>query len=173
MNKKILLFLITGLQLVVGCVSLKEVNEYAVTSAASLDKISDAHYTFTDYCQHDCELQQMRLGTIDTSFKCNCQALPAKADEVVQKIHSTITSYLVAIHQLSDNKGFSYNVANLTSSLQANPLLHISDEQVGVYTKAGNFITTAATTFYRKKKLQEYLVQADPIFQDLTFYFSY
>lgn len=151
-----------------GCVSLKEVNQYTASSITSLHKINDLNYDFSDYCQRDCELKQLRAGQIDTLYVCSCEGLATKADEAIQQIHSTITSYLDAIHQLSDNKPFVYNVSNLTGALQENPLLNLSSDQVNVYTKAGNFIATAATAFYRKKKLSLYLQEADPVFQDLT-----
>lgn len=156
-----------------GCTSLKEVNKFASTSATSLSDVNAVRYTFTDYCQHDCELRQMRSGEIDTLYSCNCTASSTKADEAIKKIHTTVTAYLQAIVQLSDNKSFSYDVSNLTASLQQNPLLHLSDEQVSTYNKAGNFIATASTAFYRKKKLKEYISRADSVFQNLTETFIY
>lgn len=168
MNIKKHFILIVVFPSIVSCVSLNEVNQYAATSVAGLNKMNDANYTFGNYCEQDCELQQERSGEIDTLFTCDCQQPAAKADEAIQKIHFTITSYLSAIQQLSDNKGFTYNVSNLTAVLQQNLLLKLTDEQVSVYTKSGNFIATAATTFYRKKSLKKYIAQADPVFQNLT-----
>jgi hypothetical protein len=168
MNKNIPLILISVLPLIYSCVSLNEVNQYATTSAAALNKINDVDYTFTTYCRQDCELQQLRSGSIDTLFKCNCEETAKRADEAIQKISTTITAYLIAIEQLSNNKSFTYNFSNLTTGLQQNPLLHLTDQQVGVYTKAGNFISTAVTAGYRKNKLKQYIEKADPLFQDLT-----
>lgn len=168
MYRKNSFILIAVFPLLFACVSLNEVNQYAATSATALNKINDNHYTFNNYCQQDCELQQLRSGEIDTLFKCDCEEPAAKADDAIQKIHFTITSYLLAIQRLSDNKGFTYDVSKLAAALQQNPLLQLTDQQVGVYTKAGNFIAASATVFYRRKKLKQYIEQADPIFQNLT-----
>ncbi|WP_157580831.1 hypothetical protein [Segetibacter koreensis] len=168
MSRKNLFILIVLFPLLHGCVALNEVNQYAATSTAALSKVNDIDYTFSDYCLHDCELQQIRKGEIDTLFKCECEQQAGKADEAIQKIHFTITSYLTAIQRLSDNKGFTYDVSNLTAALQQNPLLKLTDEQIGVYNSAGNFIATASSIFYRKKKLKQYIERADPVFQSLT-----
>lgn len=152
----------------ISCASLREVNQYATVSSASLNNINEVDYTFNDYCLHACELQQLRSGEIDTLFHCDCEETAAKADEAIRKIHSAITSYLVAIGQLSDNKSFSIDAANLTGALLQNSFLKLTDRQVETYTKAGNFIATSATALYRKGKLKEYIEKADPIFQDLT-----
>lgn len=168
MDIKRFFFLIVFFWMLYGCVSLNEVNHYATTSVESLNKINNVDYTFNNYCTKDCELQQLRSGEIDTLFHCDCEEPAAKADEAIQKIHLTVTSYLSAIAQLSNNKNFTYDVSNLTGALQQNPLLKLTDEQASIYTKAGNFIAVAATSFYRKKKLKEYLEKADPVFQQLT-----
>lgn len=168
MNIKKYFFLIIILPLLPGCAALNEINSYTAISVSSLNKINEVDYTFDKYCRRDCELQQLRSGAIDTLFHCDCQVPAAKADEAIQKIHFTITSYLNAIEQLSNNKSFTYDVSNLTASLQQNPLLNLTDNQVDIYTKAGNFISTAATAFYRKKKLKQYIEKADPIFQQFT-----
>lgn len=173
MSKKTLFVILSFSPFLFSCVSLKEVNQYAASSVTSLNKINDINYSFSDYCQRDCELQQLRSGKIDTLFKCNCEPLAAKADEAVQKIHYTITSYLRAIEQLTNNKGFTYDVSNLSAALQANPLIKLTPAQDTIFTNAGNFIATAATAFYRKRKLKQYLNQADPVFQSLTETFIY
>lgn len=156
-----------------ACVSLSEVHNYAASSVEALNKINDIDYTFKDYCHQDCELQQLRIGEIRANFNCNCEEPAADADEAIQKIHSTITAYLKAVEQLSNNKGFSYNVSGLTQAVQKSTLLRLNDQQVAVSTKAGNFIATAATTYYRQKKLKQYLGEADSIFQELTETFIY
>lgn len=168
MSIKKYIFSILIFSLLTGCASLNEVNQYTAASVTSLNKINESNYTFAKYCREDCELQQLRSGKIDTLFHCNCYEPAAKADEAIQKIHSAITAYLNAIAALSNNKSFTYDISNLTASLQQNPLLKLSDNQVEIYNRAGNFISTSATAFYRKKKLKQYLEKADPVFGQLT-----
>src|SRR4051794_21700665 len=127
----------------VGCVSLTEVHNFASNSALALGKVKSAGYSFTDYCRQDCELQQMREGKIIDEFPCTCTEPAANADNAIQKIHSTITTYLDAVAQLSNNKGFTYDVSGLTGAVQESSLLRLSDEQVTIATKAGNFLATA------------------------------
>jgi hypothetical protein len=157
----------------VSCVSLTEVQTFAANSVQALNKVNNAAYSFEDYCQQDCELQQVRMGEIIDSFACNCTEPAAAADKAIEKMHSTITAYLVAVEQLSNNQGFTYDVSGLTEAVQKSQLLRLSDEQVSIATKAGNFIATASTTYYRGKKLKQYLEQADSVFGKLTETFIY
>ena len=156
-----------------SCLSLKEVNEYAATSITSLNRINTVSYSYADYCRRDCELRQMRLGEIDTLYNCLCSPVATKADSTIFIIHKTITGYLQAIEQLSNNQNFEYDASGLAGALQDNPLLKLNEQQKGIFTKAGNILATAATAFYRKKELKKYLEKADPIFSDLmeTFIF--
>jgi hypothetical protein len=134
---------------------------------AALNKINELDYTFSDYCRQDCELQQVRKAVIDPTFRCNC-VTAANADSAIQKIHTTLTAYMEAIGKLSNNEDFTYDVSGLMEAVQKSTLLELSDRQVSVSTKAGNFIATAATSYYRRKKLNQYLGGADSLFQDLA-----
>lgn len=156
-----------------GCVSSSEIHTFASNSVQALQKVNGSGYSFSDYCRQDCELQQMRRGIIVDSFACNCVQPAASADSAIQKIHFTITAYLDALEQLSNNKGFNYDVSGLAEAIQKSSLLQLSSQQVSIATRAGNFISTAATTFYRSNKLKQYIGDADPIFQDLTETFVY
>jgi hypothetical protein len=173
MNKRKPLLVLVSFPFLFGCVSLSEVHNYAASSVIALNKMSDIDYSFKDYCQQDCELQQLRIGEIRPSFNCTCEKPAADADEAIHKIHATIISYLQAIEQLSNNNGFSYDVSGLTAAVRKSTLLKLSDQQSANATKAGNFIARSATSFYRKKKLKQYLGEADSIFQDLTATFIY
>lgn len=173
MLRKILSLLLFAFSVLSGCAPFSEVHKFATSSAEALNKINEVDYTFKDYCHQDCELQQLRLGEIKPFFNCNCEEAATNADTAVQKIHHTITAYLQAVAQLSNNSDFSYDVSGLTQALQKSTLLQMTEKQMGITTKAGNFIATAATSFYRKKKLKQYLGQADTIFQDLTETFIY
>ena len=173
MFKKIPFAFFIVLPFFISCASLSEVHDYATASVVALNKMDTLDYTFNDYCRRDCELQQMRLGEITPVFNCNCQEAAANADDAIQKIHLTMVAYLTAIAQLSNNKNFSYDASGLAAALQKSTLLQLNDKQVAATKKAGNFIATAATTFYRKKKLKEYMGQADSVFHDLTETFIY
>src|SRR5437870_6029337 len=111
MNRKKPFIVLVILPFLVGCVSLSEVHNYAASSVEALNKINDIDYTFKDYCHQDCELQQLRIGEIRPTFTCNCEEPAASADNAIEKIHSTITAYLQAVEQLSNNNGFSYDVS--------------------------------------------------------------
>lgn len=173
MRRKILFILLFIFPFFFGCMPLTEVHNYAASSVEALNKINAVNYTFKDYCHQDCELQQLRLGEIRPAFNCNCEEAASNADDAIQKIHQTITTYLEAIAQLSNNQDFTYDVSGLTQAVKKSALLQLSDKQLAVSTKAGNFIATAATVFYRQKKLKQYLGEADSIFQDLTATFIY
>jgi hypothetical protein len=165
--------IVVFLPFLVACVSLSEVHNYASSSVDALHKVNATVYTFQDYCKQDCELQQLRKGEISPAFICSCQEPAANADSAIQKIHFTITAYLQAVAQLSNNKSFTYDVSGLTGAVEKSSLLRLNDDQVSVATKAGNFIATAATSYYRRKKLKQYLDEADTVFRDLTETFIY
>lgn len=151
-----------------GCVSLSQVHNYAVSSVGALRQIDKVNYSFGEYCERECELQQMRKGEIKSDFDCSCSQPAANADAAIAKIDSTLIAYLVAIAHLTNNSQFTYDVSGLTQAVQNSNMLRLNDQQVSVATKAGNFLATAATSYYRRKKLRQYLTEADTIFRDLT-----
>ncbi len=151
-----------------GCLSLKEVNEYAATSVVSLNRVSELNYSYSEYCRRDCELRQLRQGEIDTLYNCSCTAIAAKADSTILMINHTLLAYLQAVEKISNNQNFRYDVSGLSGAVQQNSLLKLNNQQTSVITKAGNILATAATSFYRKNKLKEYLEKADPVFSDLV-----
>lgn len=173
MYKKYHLLLVFVLPFVYSCVPLTEVHNYATTSVEALNKINSVDYTFKDYCRQDCELQQLRAGEIQPNFNCNCTEMAVNADDAIEKIRLTLRAYLVAVAQLSNNKSFSYDVSGLTQAVQKSQLLGLNEQQISIANKAGNFIATAATALYRKKKLKQYLGEADTLFQNLTETFIY
>lgn len=156
-----------------GCLSLKEIKEYSSTSINSLQKIDHLQYSFNEYCNRDCNLQQMRKGVIDTQYNCNCIQIASKADSAIWQINSTIIAYLRAIEQLSNNQQFIYDASGLSGALQSNPLLKLNDQQTAIISKSGNFLATIATSFYRKSEFKKYIEQADPVFGDLMDTFIY
>lgn len=168
MPRKLLMALVIVLLFFQSCVPLAEVHDYASSSVLALNKINNIDYTFRDYCRQDCELQQLRSGEIQPSFACSCTEAATNADTAVQKIYLTVKAYLTAIDSLSNNKNFSYNVTDLSKSLEKSALLNLNEQQKSISIKAGNFIATAATAYYRKKKLKQYLGQADSLFQNVT-----
>jgi hypothetical protein len=167
MNRNLLFLIIFVFLFLYSCRPVSEVHQYSTTSVAALNKINELDYTFSDYCRQDCELQQVRKAVIDPTFRCNC-VTAANADSAIQKIHTTLTAYMEAIGKLSNNEDFTYDVSGLMEAVQKSTLLELSDQQVSVSTKAGNFIATAATSYYRRKKLNQYLGGADSLFQDLA-----
>ncbi len=173
MKKQFLLFSVVAICSCTGCLSLKEINEYSSTSITSLNKINDIQYSYSEYCSRDCDLQQMRKGVIDTQFNCNCTQIALKADSAIWQIHSTITNYLQAIEQLSNNQQFTYDATGLAGALQSNQLLRLNDQQTAIISKSGNFLATIATAFYRKRELKKYIEQADPILGELMETFVY
>lgn len=150
-----------------GCLSLKEVNQYATASITSLSRMGEINYNYSEYCRKDCELRQVRIGDADTSYNCICVEQAAKADSTIYIIHTTIAGYLGAIEQLSNNKNFKYDFSGLSASLQQNPLLNLSQQQASIVNKAGNALAVAATYYYRKNEMKKYLEKADTLFADL------
>src|SRR4051794_6855956 len=110
--------IIVFLPFLFGCASLSEVHNYASSSVDALDKVNATVYTFQDYCRQDCELQQLRKGEISPAFNCSCQEPAANADSAIQKIHFTITAYLRAVRELSNNNSFTYDVSGLTGAVE-------------------------------------------------------
>ena len=161
------------MMLLSSCLSLKEVNEYAATSVSSLNRLQEIKYSYDDYCKRDCELRQMRSGQIDTTYNCLCIPIAIKADSTIRQIQYTVTTYLQAIEQISNNQNFRYDVSPLTIAMQQNTYLKLSPSQTTTVTKAGNTLATAATVYYRKNQLKKYLEQADTVFAGLMQTFIY
>lgn len=150
-----------------GCSSMQEINDYSKISQFSLKKINHLQYTFNDYCTRNCELKKLRYNVLDTNDTCTCLPIAKNADSTLLKIHTIISSYIDAIEKLSSNNTFRYDVSGLTSSIQSNSFIKVTEQQKNTINKAGNFLATIGTFYYRKKTLKKYIVQANPIFTDI------
>jgi hypothetical protein len=153
-----------------SCVNLKHVNDFSSTSLKSLKKFEDINYSFKQNCLDNCQdnkIHNLNLNAED----CDC-VLNDKADSVTLLIYSSLRGYLDGLTNLSNNDLTSYKMDALTKALTEGKFgsITIEKEQVEAYSKISKILLKAFTDGYRKKKIKEYVKEAnEPLKVLITF----
>jgi len=153
-----LILLIAGLS---SCVNLKHVNDFASSSLLSVGKFEEINYSFTQNCLENChhiKIAELNLNPND----CNCE-LNEKADSVTLLIYNSVRGYLDGLASLSNNDLTSYKMDALTRSLTENDFgsVIIENEQVEAYSEISKILLKSVTDGFRKKKIKEYVREAN------------
>uniref|UniRef100_UPI0040475111 hypothetical protein n=1 Tax=Roseivirga sp. TaxID=1964215 RepID=UPI0040475111 len=162
-----LILLTVGLS---SCVNLKHVNDFSSSSLKSIKKFEEINYTFKQNCLDNC--QDKKINDLSLSTKdCDCK-LNEKADSVTLLIYNSVQGYLDGLTNLSNNDLTSYKMDTLTKALTEGDFgsIKIEKEQVEAYSKISKILLKAFTDEYRKKKIKEYVKDANqPIKVLITF----
>jgi hypothetical protein len=162
-----LILLTVGLS---SCVNLKHVNDFSSSSLKSIKKFEEINYTFKQNCLDNC--QDKKINDLSLSAKdCDCK-LNEKADSVTLLIYNSVQGYLDGLTNLSNNDLTSYKMDALTKALTEGDFgsIKIEKEQVEAYSKISKILLKAFTDEYRKKKIKEYVKDANqPIKVLITF----
>ncbi|MCH5717199.1 hypothetical protein [Niabella hibiscisoli] len=144
-----------------SCSSLRYVSGYSTASVKALQSFETLDYSFNKACRDKClyeQLDEQKLLAND----CNC-SLEAKADSVIQNLFSVTNFYMEGLIKLSDNKLTSYSYEGLAGNITAGKIgnIIISERQAVAFQKIATTLTNAVTNRYRKKKLKQYIAEAN------------
>lgn len=162
-----LILLTVGLS---SCVNLKHVNDFSSSSLKSIKKFEEINYSFKQNCLDNCQdkkIDDLSLSSID----CDCK-LNEKADSVTLWIYNSVRGYFDGLTNLSDNDLTTYKMDALTKALTEGDFgsIKIEKEQVEAYSKISKILLKAFTDEYRKKKIKNYVKEAnEPIKVLITF----
>ncbi len=153
-----LILLTVGLS---SCVNLRHVNDFASSSLVSMGKFEEINYSFTQNCLencHDRKIAELNLNADD----CNCE-LNEKADSITLLIYNSVRGYLDGLSSLSNNDLTSYKMDALSRSLTENDFgsVKIENEQVEAYSEISGILLKAFTDEFRKRKIKEYVTEAN------------
>jgi len=149
-----------------GCLNLKVVNDYSLTSLKSIKNFEDLNYSFNQHCIDRCQFEVIRKFEIkrEPEAECNCD-LYQQADKVTRLIYNSINGYFEGLSNLSNDKLTTYNFDALTKSLKTANLgtigVNITSQQVDSYAKISQILLRAVTDLYRKEKIKDYIEQAN------------
>ena len=157
-----------------SCVSLRQINDYSLTSLAGIEKFESIDYTFTRHCLDACLFSAMRNFEIQREEECNCD-LYATADSVTLLIYNAIKGYFSGLTHISNNQLTAYNPGTLQKALTEGNFgdIKIEKEQVDAYTNIYKILLRATANFYRKKKIKQYVGEANQPIQILIEKFQF
>ncbi len=156
----LLLPVLFGLSIVTfaSCINLKKVNNYSSCSLQSIKNFEYLDYSFTKACYESGKLQRIHDADFrfDTSkFDCSANQL---ADSITIFIYNTVRGYFEGLTKLSNNELTEYHAENLETALIK---AKISDNTSHAYSKISTVLLHALTDEYRKKKIRQYIREAN------------
>lgn len=141
-----------------SCINLKKVNNYSSCSLQSIKNFECIDYSFTKACYDAGKLQRIRNAEfrLDTSkFDCSNSQL---ADSITSLIYNAVRGYFEGLTKLSNNELTDYHTDTLATALIK---AKISDNTARAYSKVSSILLHALTDEYRKKKIQQYIGEAN------------
>lgn len=141
-----------------SCINLKKVNDYSSCSLQSIKNFENIDYSFTKACYDAGKLQRIRNAafSLDTSqFDCGKSEL---ADSITLLVYNSLRCYFEGLAKLSANELTEYHTDTLAGALVKAKL---SDSTVFAYSKISSVLLHALTDEYRKKKIQQYIGEAN------------
>ncbi len=177
MPRRNLPLILTTLFLSIGiysCVSLRQINEYSSTSLAGIEKFENIDYTFTRHCLDACLFNAMRNFEIKREEECNCD-LYKTADSVTLLIYNAIRGYFSGLAHISNNELTAYDPGALQKALTEGNFwdIKIEKEHVDAYTNIYTILLRATADLYRKKKIKQYIEEANQPIQVLIQKFQF
>jgi hypothetical protein len=145
----------------VGCINLKKVNDYSSNSIKSLKYFEELGYSFTRACIEKCQIEQLEKKQLQRT-DCDCRN-ENNADSVTLKIYNAVKGYYEGITKLSNNELTNYKFDALSKALTEGDFgeVKINKDHVNSYAKISSILTKAVTDGYRKKKLANYIGEAN------------
>lgn len=149
-----LLFFITS------CVNLKKINDYASASNKNIEKFEELGHSFAKACNDKCVIEQLEKQQLNKS--CDCKK-SNEADSVTLVLYNAVKGYFDGLAKLSNKEATSYKFDTLAKVLKEGNFgdVKINKDHVDAYTKIGSILTKAVTDGYRKRKLTQYIEEAN------------
>jgi hypothetical protein len=157
-----------------SCVSLQKVNDFSSTSSKGIKEFEEINYSFKQHCIYECQFDSIRKFVINRETGCHCDNF-AKADNVTLLIYNAIKGYFDGLTNLSNKDLTNYNFDALKKSLTEGTFgnIKIDKNHVDAYSALSKILLKASTDIYRKKKLIEYIEDANAPIQILLSEFQF
>ncbi len=147
--------------LIASCVNLKKVNDYASASGKNIKKFEELGYSFVQACNDKCLIEQLDKKEF-LKKSCNCKN-ENEADSIMFLMYKSAKGYFDGLAKLSNNEVTSYKYDALTKALKDGDFgqVKINKDQVDAYSKISEVLTRAITDRYRRKKISQYIGEAN------------
>jgi hypothetical protein len=145
-----------------GCVNLKVLNNYSVSSSAAIREFEFLHYNFTQHCMDRCLLEAIASFEVKRDLDCKCD-LYHQADSVTQLLYNALNCYFEGLARISNDELTYYNFDALKKSLAEGEFgrVSISKEQAGAYLNVSRILLNATAGAYRKDKIKDFIRQSN------------
>ena len=156
-----------------SCANLKHVNDFSSTSLQGVQSFEQLNYSFTQSCLDKCLSEKINRLEFDDE-PCNCK-LDNAADSITFKIYSSIYGYFEGLTKLSNNELTSYRTQDLEIALTEGNFgpITIDKTHVASYSKISKILIRAFTDTYRKKKIKEYVKEANEPIKELIYFLDF
>ncbi|WP_146260441.1 hypothetical protein [Algoriphagus chordae] len=167
-GKSLVLVLISFPLVLSSCVNLKSVADYSATSIVSIKNFEQIDYSFLQHCLDRCTDEAIRKYEIKRAQECSCE-LYIEADSVTQVFYATIEGYFEGLGLLSQNELTNYSSDALVNAMTAEEFgpLKIDERLASAFSSLSNTLLRATTDSYRRKKLAQYIEEANEPIQVL------
>lgn len=169
LTKKILLLPCIAI-LLGSCINLKHVGKYSETAIEGIERYPSISATFTKVCLQDC--QQKHIGNLEIhNTDCNC-AQDQKADSITQVIYNVSKDYFYGLSNLSKNELTNYKTDDFNKAIATGDFgtIKLNETDIMAYSEVSTLLLRAFTDGFRRKKIKEYVAQAQgPLLKLLHF----
>jgi hypothetical protein len=153
-----------------SCMNLKPVNDFSSTSLKSIQNYENLDYSFTKQCLEKCNLDRLSEATIvkSDSIKCDCADFK-KADKATNTLYQVIVGYFDNLQKISNNEVSTYKFDALKKALTDGKFgeVEIKKTTVESYSKIAQVVSRAVTDGYRKRKISQFVEEANEPIKDL------
>ncbi|TXE11436.1 hypothetical protein [Algoriphagus aquimarinus] len=168
LERSVVLTFITFPLFISSCINLKTVGDYSAISIESIRNFEEIDYSFLQHCLDRCTDEAIQTFEIKRAQDCSCE-LYQEADSVTQVFYNSIEGYFQGLGNLSQNELTQYSSNALIGTLTADELgpVKIEERTASAFSSLSNTLLRASTDFYRRKKIVEYIEQANEPIQIL------
>ena len=145
-----------------ACTNLKSVNQYSTNSLSATKKFEEIPFTFSQHCRDRCRIVAIDSFRIYREIECPCDAYK-RADSVTQMLYRAVAGYFDGLTRLSNNQLTNYHIDRLKNAVQEADLgvLQVKKEEADAYATLTDMMLRGFADSYRRKKIKEYIGQAN------------
>jgi hypothetical protein len=156
-----------------SCVNLKHVSNFSNASLTSIEKFEDINYSFEQSCIDNCLDKKINDQVLDLK-NCDCQT-NRMADSATLVIYNSLRAYLDGLLKLSNNELTTYKMDAMNKALKEGDFgpIKIEKDQADAYSKISKTVLKAFTDGYRKKKIKDYVKEANEPFKVLIYFLDF
>ncbi|WP_143155923.1 hypothetical protein [Cyclobacterium lianum] len=165
MINRCLICLLIGSSL--ACTNLKPIQALSEEALKGLDEFHEIEYSFTRNCLEDCMFSKTSQYQIERNLHCGCSEYQ-KADTLVRELYHALAEYWNGLLRLSTSEQLRYQLDGPANALQGAGWNQLDSEQLSAIRKLSEIGLNAVAGKYRKKKIRQYMTEAEPHLRQIS-----